>query len=78
MKIISNYEINENKWKEFIYVFFKNVDDEVIIEVKDLGDSIYIKSKNHDNMVEYSILKMIDNQIDVMLKASLLKLYNIN
>ncbi|WP_231101116.1 coproporphyrinogen III oxidase [Streptobacillus moniliformis] len=78
MKIISNYEINENKWKEFIYVFFKDNNDEVFIEVKDFGDSIYINAKNDSNIVEYSVLKMIDNQIEVMLKSSLLRLYNIN
>ncbi|WP_064615453.1 coproporphyrinogen III oxidase [Streptobacillus moniliformis] len=78
MKIISNYKINENKWKEFIYVFFKDNNDEVFIEVKDFGDSIYINAKNDSNIVEYSVLKMIDNQIEVMLKSSLLRLYNIN
>ncbi|WP_064609218.1 coproporphyrinogen III oxidase [Streptobacillus moniliformis] len=78
MKIKSNYEINQNKWNEFIYVFFKDIEDEVFIEVKDKGNCIYINAKKHDKEIEYSVEKIIENQIEVMLKASLLKLYTIN
>ncbi|WP_156299177.1 coproporphyrinogen III oxidase [Streptobacillus canis] len=77
MKIKSNYEINENKWNEFIYVFFKENEDEVYIEVKEDEEYIHISANNGEKSIEYKLEKMIDNQIEVMLKACLLKLYDI-
>ncbi|NYV28406.1 coproporphyrinogen III oxidase [Streptobacillus felis] len=77
MKISSNYEINENKWNEFIYVFFKDIEDEVYIHVEESSKDITVFAKNEVNEINYTINKMIDNQVEVMLKSSLLKLYNI-
>ena len=31
MKVISDFEIDENKWKEFLYVFFRDNFDTVLL-----------------------------------------------
>ena len=76
MKIRSNIEINENKWKEFLYVFFKENEDEVYIEINENITYFDVKVSNIVKNISYREEKIIENQEDIILKTSLLKLYN--
>ena len=76
MKIRSNIEINENKWKEFLYVFFKENEDEVYIEINENTTYFDVKVSNTVKNISYREEKIIENQEDIILKTSLLKLYN--
>lgn len=78
MKINSNIEININKWREFLEVFFKENEDTVEILVKEYENIVEVKSSNLNKEIVFTLEKLVENQVDLMMKASLIKLYNIN
>lgn len=77
MIINSNVKIDENKWKEFLYVFFKDNEDEVNLNLTIRENEIEIIAKNEVKEINFTLNKMIENQEEIMLKTSLLKLYDI-
>lgn len=77
MKINSNIDINENKWREFLYVFFRENEDEVYIEIDEQENKFIVSASTEKNKIEYIEEKIIENQEEILLKTALLKLYNI-
>lgn len=78
MQISSNIDIDFNKWNEFLYFFFKDNNDNVYIHIEEDEKSIKVISKNNVDEIKVLCDKKIDNQIEIMAKTSLLKLYKIN
>lgn len=76
MKILTNIEIDENKFKEFLYTNFSGNDDSVYIE--DLSDEKYIYLKTGDFKFKLPVLFDYEIQKIAMYKTLLLKKYNKN
>lgn len=76
MKIISNREIDINKFTEFLYTNFKDNEDTVYI--KDLSDSNLIHLVTGDIELKLPVLFDYEKQKYAMYKSLLLKKYNLN
>lgn len=72
---LNGKRVDDNKYNEFIYVFFKDNEDDVYI-TSEINEE-YIKLKVN-NKVEMIAKNLLENQEEIMSKAILLKLYNIN
>ena len=78
MKVISDFEIDENKWKEFLYVFFKDNFDTVLLEVDKEDGRIEVLATNGRDKIYINKEEFFSNQVDVMQKLAILKLYDIS
>ena len=78
MKVISDFEIDENKWKEFLYVFFKDNFDTVLLEVCKEDGRIEVLATNGRDKIYINKEEFFSNQVDVMQKLAILKLYDIS
>ncbi len=78
MKVISDFEINDNKWQEFLYVFFKDNFDTVLLEVTKEDGRIEILATNGRDNIYINKEEIIDNQVDIMQKLAVLKIYDIS
>ena len=78
MKVISDFEIDENKWKEFLYVFFRDNFDTVLLEVCKEDGRIEVLATNGRDKIYINKEEFFSNQVDVMQKLAILKLYDIS
>lgn len=76
MKIVSNKEIDTNKFTEFLYTNFKNNED--MVYIKDLSDSNLIHLVTGNIEVKLPVLFDYEKQKYAMYKSLILKKYNLN
>ena len=76
MIIKSNYNLDENKFKEFLFTLFKDNNDTVYIEDKSTKEYIHLITDNTE--FKLPILFDYEKQKQAMFKTVLLKKYNLN